>query len=489
MTSIRLILPLLICFISLAFSPATAPARTEPVQRPNVLFLAIDDLRPELASYGAKVQTPNLDRFARTAMQFDRAYCQQAVCGASRLSIMSGLYPTHTKEQTYHIKDWRSRHPDLLTLNQHFKANGYRTIGLGKIYHASSGKGVDEANWSQWIKVSAPGYVTPESKAARKENTEHNRGPLTELADVDDETYVDGQRAIKAAELLGQLAKDSDQSQPFFLAVGLTKPHLPFVAPKKYWDLYQRDQFKMPSNVGIPEGYPEQAAKLTAGEMQKYADYEGEMPTDFSDDLNKRLLHGYAACVSYMDANLGVIMKALQENGLAENTIVVFWGDHGYKLGDHSTWCKHTNFECDARVPLMVRAPESVAGQRLQQPVELIDLYPTLCELTGLKIPDHCQGKSFAGLLKDPTAKHRDTAYSSYPFSRDKIGHSIRTGDFRFTEWFNREEDGKSVGPRVLTNLVSDPGETKNLIDDPEHAETVEKAKRLLRQRIRAAIE
>ena len=221
--------------------------------------------------------------------------------------------------------------------------------------------------------------------------------------------------------------------------------------------------------------------------MKKYTGYEGEMPTDFSDDLNKRLLHGYAACVSYMDANLGVVLNALQENGLADNTIVVFWGDHGWKLGDHSTWCKHTNFECDARVPLMIRVPDSVVGSRLQL-VELIDLYPTLCDFTGLKTPEHCQGKSMAQLFKDPNAKHRDTAYSSYPLSRDKIGHSIRMGDFRFTEWFQRKDDGKSVGTGVLTNLVSDPGETKNLVDQAQQSETVKKAKRLLRKRISEAI-
>ena len=312
MTPIRFILLASVCFLP------TAANATEPLQKPNILFVAIDDLRPELATYGAKVVTPNLDQFAQTCVQFDRAYCQQAVCGASRLSIMGGLYPTRSKEQTYHIKDWRKRHPKLLTLNQHFSANGYQTIGLGKIYHGTSGSGVDEKNWSRWIKVSASSYALPESKPT----DEGLRGPLTEMADVNDQKYADGKRAQKAAELLKQLA-DSKQDKPFFLAVGLTKPHLPFVAPKKYWDLYQRDQFKMPSNTGIPEGYPEQAAKLTAGEMKKYSGYEGEMPTDFSDGLNKRLLHGYAACVSYMDANLGVVLDALQENGLAENTIVV----------------------------------------------------------------------------------------------------------------------------------------------------------------------
>lgn len=471
---------------------------SEPTKQPNVLFIAVDDLRPELATYGAKVVTPNLDKFARTSLQFDQAYCQQAVCGASRLSIMSGLYPTHTQEQTFHIEDWRKRHPDVLTMNQHFTDNGYQTIGLGKIYHGTSGSGVDQANWSSWIRLSASGYALPENIAMVDRKLD-KRGPTTEMADVKDQVYVDGQRAQKAADILKELATESDRTKPFFLAVGFTKPHLPFVAPKKYWDLYQRDQFEMPPNKGIPEGYPHYAANLPAGEMKKYADYEGKKPTDFSDALNKRLLHGYAACVSYMDANLGVVLDALKQNGLAENTIVVFWGDHGWKLGDHSTWCKHTNFECDVRVPLFIRSPGSVTGQSSKRPVELIDLYPTLCELTGLKTPAHCQGKSLSGLLKDPTADHRETAYSSYPTGaflptkagvgkrKKLIGHSIRMGNFRYTEWFENEAERKSIGKRVLTNLVADPGETQNLVEQDEHAETLNKAQKLLRQRAKQA--
>ena len=204
------------------------------------------------------------------------------------------------------------------------------------------------------------------------------------MADVPNEAYIDGRRATEAVKVLKQLGELSNsedvEAKPFFLAIGFTKPHLPFVAPKKYWDLYERDDFKMPSNAGIPPGYLEAAAQLNAGEMKKYKGYGDNGPADFSDELNKQLLHGYAASTSYADANIGVVLKALQDNGLEESTIVVLWGDHGWKLGDHSSWCKHTNFECDTRVPLIVRVPGQLADHATSELVELIDLYPTLCE-------------------------------------------------------------------------------------------------------------
>ncbi|MCP4885671.1 MAG: sulfatase-like hydrolase/transferase [Planctomycetaceae bacterium] len=465
---------------------ATSRPKASP-NSPNVLFIAIDDLRPELASYGAATITPNLDRLAKSGIQFDRAYCQQAVCGASRLSIMGGLYPTFTGEQTFHVSGWRDRYPNLLTMNQHFGNQGYETIGLGKIYHGHSGPGVDTPNWNRWIDLNADTYAKPENiEALRKALAEGKvgnaqdppKGPLTESADVHDDTYLDGQRAAKAVEVLQDLAQQ--KGKPFFLAVGLAKPHLPFVAPQKYWDLYQREDFKMPSNREIPPGYPPYAANLMAHEMHKYSDFEGESPADFSDELNHRLLHGYAAATSYADACLGRILDALEQTGLAKNTIVVLWGDHGYKLGDHSTWVKHTNFECDTRVPLIVRDPRLPGNQSTRRLVELIDLYPTLCDLTGIPTPVHCQGRSFRKLLDDPSAGHRLDSYSSYP-AGNLVGHSIRFLDYRYTEW--RDAEGK-LKTRVLTDLKADPGEVTNVVDDPKHAEALARGVERLEYRI-----
>ena len=472
--------------------PAAPVAPVRAVEdRPNVLFIAIDDLRPELGTYGTRTITPNIDRLAASGVRFDKAYCQQAVCGASRLSLMGGLYPTMTKEQTFHVSKWRKRHPKLLTMNRHFIQQGYHTIGLGKIYHGTGGNGIDPDNWSQWIDINDEDYADPENVAIRARALEEKKvgnaqdppkGPFTESADVHDDTYADGKRAAKATQLLRQFA--ADPGKPFFLAVGFTKPHLPFVAPKKYWDLYDRDEFKMPPNQGIPPGYPVHAANLIAHEMHKYSDMEGEKPADFSDALNKRLLHGYHAATSYADACVGRVLDALDKTGLAENTIVVLWGDHGWKLGDHGSWVKHTNFECDTRTPLIVRDPRLAGGKSTPRLVELIDLYPTLCDLTGIPTPDHCQGRSFRHLLSDPEAGHRLDAYSSYP-AHQVLGHSLRYKNYRYTEW--REENG-NVKYRVLTDLKADPGEETNVIKDPRHAEALKLGEERLELRIKQAI-
>lgn len=455
---------------------------------PNVLFIAIDDLRPELATYGAKTITPNIDKLASSGIRFDRAYCQQAVCGASRLSIMSGLYPTLTGEQTFHVSGWRDRHPHLLTLNQHFGNQGYQTIGLGKIYHGHSGPGVDTPNWNQWIDLNAQNYALPESIDALKRALDEGKvgdprdppkGPLTESADVHDDTYIDGMRAAKTINILEDLAEK--KGKPFFLAVGLAKPHLPFVAPKKYWDLYRREDFRMPPNKSIPPGYPPFAANLLAHEMHKYSDFEGRSPTDFSNELNLRLLHGYAAATSYADACVGRILDALEYTGLAENTIVVLWGDHGFKLGDHATWVKHTNFECDTKVPLIIRDPRVKGEQSTPRLVELIDLYPTLCDMTGIPIPRHCQGRSFKSLLSDPESGHRLDAYSTYP-AGNLLGHSLRYQNYRYTEW--RDESG-TVKAKVLTDLKADPGEVTNVIDNPKYADAFNRGAERLEKRIK----
>lgn len=453
-------------FISLAIISNARAAENE--RRPNVLFIAVDDLRPELNCYGAKTSTPSIDALAKSGIQFSRAYCNQAVCGASRVSLMTGLYPEFTGERTYHVTDWRSRWSHVRTLNQHFKANGYHTVGLGKIYHGSSGPGVDPDNWSKWIKVAKKQYADPASDKNRRKNNGKNRGPSVESADVADETYADGTRANVGAEQIHELAKSNS---PFFLAVGFTKPHLPFIAPKKYWDLYDRESFALPDNLGVPPGYPEYARNRSAGELRAYSDIPLKgLPGEFPQALNKKLLHGYHACVSYTDRNIGVLLEALKKSGADKNTIVVLWADHGWKLGDHSSWCKHTNFECDNRVPLVIRAPsfEKASGSRCDKLVELIDLYPTLCDLCRVQQPQHLQGKSFAKLFTDPEAEHRETAYSSYPHgagakAKRVIGHSIRTKQYRYTEWWEVGTD--RVVDSILTDIEADSGETTALTD------------------------
>jgi arylsulfatase A-like enzyme len=466
------------------FSGLTRAVAETPLaaSRPNILFIAVDDLRPELACYGTqkqpiKAQTPRLDSLAASGMRFTHAYCNQAVCGASRVSLMTGLYPEFTGERTYHVTDWRRRWADVVTMNQHFKANDYTTVGLGKIYHGTGGPGVDPENWTEWIKVTGKGYANPESLQQLRESKSYapgaktrKRGPSTEAANVADDVYADG---LRASEGVRQIEKLAAADKPFFLAVGFTKPHLPFNAPTKYWDLYQREDFALPANLGVPPGYPQWARNKNAGELRAYSDIPAKgTPADFPMELNQRLLHGYHACVSYTDRNVGKLLDALEDSGAAGDTIVVFWADHGWKLGDHSSWCKHTNFECDTRVPLMIRYPKlATAKGESEAMVELIDLYPTLCELCGLKLPGHLQGKSLVPVLKDPAAKHRDYAYSSYPHTNSDtrkpvVGHSIRNGSFRYTEWWEKGTD--RVVARVATDINADPGETTNVLPEDQ---------------------
>ncbi|PXA03533.1 iduronate-2-sulfatase [Coraliomargarita sinensis] len=454
-------------------------------ERPNVLFIAVDDLRPELGIYGSRAVTPNIDRLAESGLQFNRAYCNQAVCGASRLSLMTGLYPEYTQERSFHVRDWRQRHPDLVTMNQLFKRNGYATVGVGKIYHAWDGADTDLDNWDHWVPTQGSKYADPETVELGKQQAaafgkEFKRGPTTEAGKADDaaDRYFDGFRVAAGVRQLGKLAGGD---QPFFLAVGFSKPHLPFTAPDEFWDLYERDSFSMPDNLGIPPGYPEHAANQRAGEMRYYSDVppasDGSPepnPKEFSEAMNKRLIHGYHASVSYTDYNVGKLLDALKESGAAENTIVVLWGDHGWKLGDHSSWCKHTNFECDTRVPLIVACPKlGTARGKTNAIVELIDLYPTLAELCGLQAPAHLQGKSLVPILENPRSAHRRFAYSSYPRRPhdDIIGHSIRSARYRYTEWWDAETD--EVLDRVLTDLIQDPGETTNAL--PQKGELADK--------------
>jgi len=460
------------CLALLSCAPLVAVAQDQASgqAKPNVLFIAVDDLRTELGCYGTAARTPNIDRLAASGIQFDRAYCNQAVCGASRVSLMTGLYPEFTKERTYHVTDWRKRWPKIITLNQHFKNNGYTTIGLGKIYHGSGGPGVDPDNWTRWIKVRGKEYGDPNSRKGDNVRLRNGRkrGPATESADVPDDSHADGNRAKEGAAQIQKLAKGS---KPFFLAVGFTKPHLPFTAPRKYWDLYQRDQFKMPANLGVPPKYPDFARNVNAGELRSYSDIPLKgSPATFPDALNRRLIHGYYACVSYTDRNIGVLLDALGKSPAAKNTIIVLWADHGWKLGDHSSWCKHTNFECDTRVPLIIRHPGMPSARgRSMALVELIDLYPTLVQLCGLDRPDHLQGKSLLPILRDPEATHRSSAYSSYPHGRGRgkkgvTGHSIRTKQHRYTEWW--EQGGDKVVASILTDIESDPGETTSVEND-----------------------
>jgi arylsulfatase A-like enzyme len=443
--------------------------------RPNVLFIAVDDLRPELGAYGSRAQTPNIDRLAASALRFDRAYTAQAVCGASRVALMTGLYPEYTGERSAHVHNWRERHAEVTTLNQFFMENGYTTVGVGKVYHNWEGPGADVENWSSWFDTAGYQYYTDPAtielgkQQAEAFGVEFRRGPTTEASEIENaaEMYHDGYRSRVAMRQVEQLAADGE---PFFLAVGFGKPHLPFAAPKAFWDLYDRDSFSMPDNLGVPPGYPDYARNARPGEMRVYSDVPpGHNPADFPDAMNRRLIHGYLAAVSYTDWNVGRVLDALERSGAAGNTIVVLWGDHGFKLGEHFSWVKHTNFEIDTRVPLLIADPRRASGHgQTDALVELIDLYPTLAELCGLEPPAHLQGHSLVPVLEDPAQPHRRYAYSSYPRRPDDdvIGHSLRSDRYRYTEWWDAATDERLA--RVATDLIKDPEETTNVLPGRE---------------------
>lgn len=429
---------------------------TVSLSNPNVLFIAIDDLRPELGCYGDKhIISPNIDSLAKSGIRFDRAYCQQAICGPSRASIMTGLRPDSTRVHGNHIH-FRDHYPDIITLPQHFKNNGYHTRAMGKIYHGVFPKGSsrtvadtfgDAPSWS--IPAFRPGpryYYTEEGINAAKEvfrkiyqpkdpgPDDWTRklvfGPATEAPDIDDSVLYDGQVADRAVASIAELSRNP--AQPFILAVGFIKPHSPYIAPKKYWDLYDPRKIGIAGQIDFPEDVP-RIALHGSGELRRYTDQVKSGP--IPDDQQRRVKHAYYACISYIDAQVGRVLQALDEHNLSDNTIVVLWGDHGYHLGEQNLWGKTTNFELDTRVPLIIRAPGRAGnGANSKALVELVDLYPTLADLCNLPVSPMLEGSSLAPLLDDPGRRWKSAAFSQYTRGKTR-GYSLRTDTHRYTEW------------------------------------------------------
>lgn len=441
----------------------------------NVLVLIADDLRNELGCYGSKeAVTPHLDRLAGQAVVFDRAYCQQAVCWPSRNSFFSGLRPEHLKK-TNATATFRASAPHQVSLPEYFKAHGWFTTGLGKILHNGQD---DPQSWSEPLYEPPPlHYAAPENRGKHpvinRSVPENRVNPLFEAAEVDDEAYEDGLIARGTISTLRRLAKDG---KPFLLMSGFHKPHTPFNAPKRYWDLYDADTISLPGNPFPPKGAPEKYALWNWDYVRSFADMpeSGPMP----DELARKIRHAYLACVSYVDAQMGRVLEALGELGLSQKTIVVVTSDHGYQLGEHGLWSKHTNFELAARVPLLVSVPGLSAG-RSDALIELIDLYPTLAELCGLPRPE-TEGLSFAGALKDPASMHRDSAMSIYPRNGAR-GWSIRTPDVRYTEWHDLKTD--ELRATELYDHRTDPDENVNCAGEPGRAEQVRALSAQLMQR------
>ncbi len=456
MNTPRILLVALFAAPAVLFAAATAAA-----PKPNVLLICVDDLKPVLGCYGDPYsKTPNIDRLAARATRFDRAYCNQAVCSPSRNALMASLRP-----QTLGIYDlptnFRASRPDAVTLPQHFRVNGYRTEAMGKIFHVGHGNFEDTASWTvPHFRPKAPQYALAENAAPAEAAPSANRpnkkanGAAVESADVADDFYSDGQIA---AEAVTRLKAAAAGREPFFMGVGFLKPHLPFVAPKKYWDLHDPAKLPQPNRLTAPAGAPSYAPQY-GGELRNYDGIPaGSDPLD--DQLTRRLIHGYYAATSYMDAQLGKVMAALEETGLAKNTIVVLWGDHGWHLGDHGMWCKHTNYEQATHIPLLVAVPGQ-SGAATSALVETVDVYPTLAALAGLPAPQGLDGRSFSALFTNPVAAHRDHVIHVYPRGQ-RLGRAIRTDRYRLVEWKSPGGD-PTTAEFELYDYRDDPGETKN---------------------------
>jgi len=445
-----------LCLIATLFFHFPKASAAEPKARTNVLLICVDDLKPALGCYGdAVAQTPQIDRLAEQGIVFQSAYCNQAVCSPSRNALMTGFRP-----QTLGIYDlgtnFRKAMPNAVTLPQQFRRAGYRTQAMGKIFHVGHGNAEDADSWTEphW-RPKAAQYQLAESQANKRESANGARGTATESADVPDDAYGDGQIADEAAQ---RIRKAAGSDEPFFIAVGFLKPHLPFVAPKKYWDLYDPATLPMPQVTSPPKDSPSYAPQF-GGELRQYSDMPAQGPISSED--TRRLIHGYYAATSYTDAQIGKVLTALKESGVRDHTIVVLWGDHGWHLGDHGMWCKHTNYEQAARIPVIVSAPGMAAGQNTRARIESVDIYPTLCELAGIPKPEGLDGRSFASVLKSPQEKARDSVIHVYPRG-SRMGRAIRTDRYRMVEWKVPGEAAETA-EYELYDYQTDPLETANL--------------------------
>ena len=435
--------------------------------RPNVLFIAVDDLRPQLGCYGHKQMiSPNIDRLAEQGVLFRRSYCQVPVCGASRASLMTGVRPTRQRFRTYDV--WAEKDlPGVPGLHKHFKDNSYHTISNGKVFHhrTDSADGWSEHPWrpkGMWLN-----YQLQENIRLVKQDR-RQRGPAYESADVADNAYFDGMVADKG---ISDLRRLKGMDKPFFLALGFFKPHLPFNAPKRYWDLYEPDKIDLADNPFRPKGCPD-AALHNWGELRSYAGIPPKGP--LSDEMARTLIHGYYACVSYTDAQIGRVLDELERLGLRDSTVVVLWGDHGWNLGEHGLWCKHCNFETSLHSPLIVSAPRFKKSVQSNALTEYLDIYPSLCELCGLSLSKHLQGKSFVPLLNDP-----DLPWKQAVFSRYGAGDSVKTDRYRYTEWHDRA--GKLYA-RMLYDHKLDWPENVNIAERPENTALIKRLSEMLRR-------
>lgn len=473
--------------VALGFAFACTNSKTP--EKPNILFIAVDDLRPEINMYGeSHIISPNLDRLAQDGVVFNRAYCNVPVCGASRASLMTGIFPTPQRFTTYgaRVDEEADEYP---TLTETFQQNGYLTTNLGKIFHHLD-DGVD--GWSEEpYRPDYPNSVHQQELWRDYQSEELSwtkesdlplgaAGPAWEAAYVDDTLYYDGKTTYLALNKLEELKKSD---KPFFFGLGYIRPHLPFNCPRKYWDLYDENDIELAKNHFMPENAPKDA-NFTFSELRSYTNISNDKTDLIPEEQAYKLRHGYYACVSYIDAQIGMVIDKLKELDMYDNTIIVLWGDHGWSLGEHTHWGKHTCFDNALQVPLFVKAPKHLQGANTEALVSLVDLYPTLCELAGIEKPVHLDGKSFVPVLKDSEAKVND-----YIFARWTNGESVKSDKYLYTQYYKNAKSCKEMKSSMLYNHETDPEENVNIVADTESKAVVEKLKSTLEEHMQTRLQ
>lgn len=494
---------LLVAFISVL----GCKSPKKETNKPNILFVSIDDLRPTLGAYGDTIAiTPNMDQLAAEGMTFRQTFTQVAVCAPSRASLMTGLRPDSTR--VWHLGDkFRDIHPNTVTMPQYFSKFGYHTVNLGKIFHNYMPDSIswDEpdlrpAQYKRPDLLKRDGetfYISKEINESQVKKRDSllklrpvryadgwNTGPAWEAAAVHDTMYYDGAQTELAKRTLSRLA---NMDTPFYMGLGYFRPHLPFAVPKKYWDLYDAEKIPLAQNPNVPKNAPGH----TMNSMYELRHYDGfnkighpQSAYRMSADTSRILKHGYYASVSYVDALLGDLFSHMNKIGMYENTIIILWGDHGWKLGDHNSWGKMTNYNIDLKVPMIIRYPnQENRGAQTFEITELIDMFPSLCELAGIEIPDYMQGTSFVPLIKDPKRQWKKAAFSQF-HRRPKVsadgkrymGYSINTKKYHYIEWYNWDPKTGTKGELKSTELYdseNDPHETVNIAYEKTFANVV----------------
>ena len=431
-------------FILLSLKPNNKGNKND---KPNIIFISIDDLRPQLNCYGkTEIISPNIDSLASRSYLYENAVCNFPVCGASRASLLTGLRPNENRFKSYktRIDEDADSYP---TMGEWFKKNGYYTLSYGKISHH---KNDSPESWSEpaWrADKNWRDYQTKENiLIAEKNNGVSNAYEIGE--DMKDK-YADTKMIDKSIEKLPLL---KDMKKPFFLALGFLKPHLPFNAPSKYWDLYAEIEIELANNRYQPKNAPK-ISMHNYGELRKYTNIPNDINQSISDSIQRKLIHGYYACVSYIDHEIGRLIKRLKELKIYDNSLIVLWGDHGWQLGEHNLWAKHCNYQTSLKVPLIIKYPNQKKQKRVNTVVELLDLYPTLCDLSQIEKPAHLQGKSLVTINKSNPENFKG-------YSRYHKGFTVTTNDYSYTKWANKENTFKTD---MMYNLKNDPDENINI--------------------------